>query len=131
MLLGAFVYLAACGHSASQAAHVSASEQRRLPTDEYVFGAPWCPRGDLQRLSADQRARKIGELRALVRALISHPDALVTARFVLADSGGGPEKEEISVRNLAKTFLSASNDDLAPDDSCAFDFRRRLEGLIG
>lgn len=118
-----------CATSAPTGPHVSAAEQRRLPTDEYLFGAMWCPRKHFHNFSANVQRQSVRRLRALIVALHVHPDYVVTARYAPADSTVAVAKEELSINALAETFLSASADTLVADDSCAFDFRRRVGAL--
>jgi hypothetical protein len=124
--------------------HVSAAEQRTLPTDEFALGDSLCPAKYVPGSLADGwRMRAIREYRALRIALMRHPDYLVTAHYELSDPEGDQDQnqtEELTVVQLAETDIRVI--DSPPSDadnsvegrtpiSCRERMRTTLIRLIG
>jgi hypothetical protein len=113
--------------------HVSAREQRELPTMAYSLVQDLCADGDSRadRTYADmanRRARR--QFDAIARGLRVHPDALVTVRFVPADAPGTVDRD-MTIRDLAETHLDGAELDGPPRDAdCYRDGRGRLERLL-
>jgi hypothetical protein len=80
--------------------HVSAREQRGLPTMAYLLVQDLCLQGDSRRdraYATAARRRASTQFRAIERSLRAHPDAVVDVRFDPAEThlegaqlGGGP-----------------------------------------
>jgi hypothetical protein len=112
---------------------VSAAEQRDLPTDQFALGSNLCPEEwDDQQLPASEVASRRAEgkrqIAALLDALKTHPDALVTTTYASSDEG--PGKEDLSVAELADTHLQGLTEPGLSDTPCEKREARKLRRLI-
>jgi hypothetical protein len=103
---------------------VSATEQRSLPTDQYLLGSDLCaddtsgPGAQLPRL----RAKGHRQLRALIAAYKKRPDALVRTSYALSD----PEPNEKRVQHEYETLRELAYSHLtAADPANTFDAKTR------
>lgn len=123
----------AASGSAQRDPHVSAREQRALPTMAYSLVQDLCADGASRadRMYADvakRRARR--QFDAIARGLRAHPDALVTVRFVPADAPGTIDRD-MTIRDLAETHLEGAELDGPPRDTdCYRNGRVKLERLL-
>jgi hypothetical protein len=116
-----------------RAPHVSAREQRALPTMAYSLVQDLCFRNDsgFDRAYAEQahrRARR--EFVALERGLRTHQHALVSVRFVLSDAPGTSTRK-MTIRELAETHVEGARLDGPPLDGACYRLgRARLERAL-
>lgn len=126
----------AVSESTRREQHVSAREQRELPTLAYVLVQDLCFRTDSGsgRLFAEaveagrRRARR--QFDALARSMRAHPHAVVTARFVPSDAPG-TQTQQLTIRELAETHVDGAELDGPPNDTaCYRSGRTRLHRLL-
>ncbi len=103
----------AASETARREPHVSAREQRALPTTAYALVQDLCfrtgPRSS-RAFAANveagrRRARR--QFDALEHSLRTHPHAVVTTRFTPSDAPG-TEKQDLTVRELAATHVDGA-----------------------
>lgn len=119
--------------SAQREPHVSAREQRALPTDGYTLVEDMCLRdntGAARRHAAAARRRAFRQFDAIERSMRAHPDATVSVRFVLADAPG-TQTREMSVRDLVETHLESAKRKARPKArACVRRGRARLQRML-
>ncbi|MEJ7798589.1 MAG: hypothetical protein WKF42_08825 [Solirubrobacteraceae bacterium] len=123
----------AVGENAKRGPHVSAREQRELPTTSYALVQDLCFDGDSRfdrkyAHEANPRARR--QFAVLEQSLRIHPNAVVRVRFTPADSPR-MQTRELTVLELAETHLEGARLGGLPDTAaCYRSGRARLERLL-
>lgn len=126
----------AASETAQREPHVSAREQRQLPTLAYFLVQNLCFRTDSRSgrafVKAVERGRRQArrQFNALARSLRAHPHAVVTARFIPADAPG-TQTQELTIRNLAETHLEGAEPNGSPNETaCYSSGRKRLNRML-